>query len=203
MKKTISLLILFLAVAISSSAQFRWGAVVGANYTDLKFSQSLFSTDAHFGPQLGVQAEMMFPGIGFGIDFGAQYEMRGATLDLGKKHIWEVDGYGKEKYTGHYLTIPIDLRFKWTRMNGIEEYIAPYVFGGPVLSFQLAHTKLQAFEHKTLDFALQAGFGVELFKKWQVQGAYTWGLSDAMRAKKLTDFNGVYRYWSVKVVRYF
>ena len=34
----------------------------------------------------------------------------------------------------HMLEIPLHLRFKWTRMNGLEDYIAPFVYGGPDFS---------------------------------------------------------------------
>lgn len=204
MKKLLLTIILLTAVcAPRMASQFRWGPTVGINYTTLKFSQELFNVNSHLGGQAGVQCEMMFPGIGFGIDFGAMYQSRGATLDLGSKEIWHSDGYGRERFTGHFLTIPIDLRFKWTRMNGLEDYIAPYVYGGPVFGFQLAHTSLKAFEHKTIDLGIQAGFGVQIFKRWQVQAAYVWGMSDNVRARKLVDFNGSYNYWTVGVTRYF
>lgn len=199
-------LIFILAVSFCAhnlSAQFRWGPTLGGNYSGLEFSQKLFDTNKHIGIQAGVMCEMMFPGIGFGIDFGAMYQTRGATMYLGQKHIWEADGFGKESLTGHFLTIPIDLRFKWTRMNGIEDYIAPYVFGGPVFGFQFAHTDINAFKYKTLDLGLQAGFGVQLFKRWQIQASYVWGMTDAVRARKLDDFKGSYDYWSVQLIRYF
>lgn len=204
MKKIIALLILVAALCGKQSiAQFRWGPTAGIDYTTLKFSQVLFNTGSHVGAQAGVQCEMMFPGIGFGIDFGAMYETRGATMDLGSKKIWASQGYGRESLTGHYLTIPVDLRFKWTRMNGIEDYIAPFVYGGPVIGFQLAHSSLDAFEHKTLDLGIQAGLGFQLFKRWQIQAAYVWGMSDAVRCKDLVDFNGSYEYWTFRVTRFF
>jgi len=204
MKKIIALLLLLSSISWQSSyAQFRWGPTAGINFTDIKFSQTLFDVDKHVGVQAGVQCEMMFPGIGFGIDFGALYQTRGATMHLGQKKIWSDDGFGKESLTGHFLTIPIDLRFKWTRMNGIEDYVAPYVFGGPVIGFQLAHSDIKAFEYKTIDFGIQAGFGLQVLKRWQVQGAYVWGITDSMRARKLVDFNGSYRYWTFSVTRFF
>ena len=85
MKKTLKLFLLALVAlcaAIPARAEFRWGPTAGIAITNLKFKQDLVAVDQGVGPVLGVQGEMMFPGIGFGIDIGAMYAMQGATLNL-------------------------------------------------------------------------------------------------------------------------
>ena len=73
MKKVFFLIILFVTVFVADlSAQFRYGPTVGVDLTTLKFKQDLFTVDQSVGYQAGVQCEMMFPGIGCGIDFGAE-----------------------------------------------------------------------------------------------------------------------------------
>ena len=144
----------------------------------------------------------MFPGIGFGIDISAFYSMQGGSMDLGRWPIWSKE-YGNDKSLLHTLSVPIDLRFKWTRMNGIEDYIAPYVFGGPVFDFHIGHNRLKAMEYAFGSIGLQAGLGVELYKRWQVQGSYVWGMTYAMKAVKLLDFSGRCSYWSVRVAYMF
>lgn len=80
-----------MAAAVSGlnlSAQFRYGPMVGVTVTDLKFKQDLISIDKSVGFSAGVATELMFPGIGFGVDAGLFYEQRGATLDLGQREVW-------------------------------------------------------------------------------------------------------------------
>ena len=87
MRKTIIALALAAAalLPVASKAQFRYGPMVGISVSDLKFKQNLISVDKTIGYSGGIVAEMMFPGIGFGIDLGLYYERRGAKLNLGEK----------------------------------------------------------------------------------------------------------------------
>lgn len=199
--------IILILIAITSvnqaTAQFRYGPTAGIDITTLKFKQDLVSVDQSLGYQAGVQCEMMFPGIGFGIDFGLMYDQRGATVNLGEKKIWASEGYGKERAYLHYIAIPIDIRFKWTRMNGLEDYVAPYVFGGPVLSIMAAHSSVDAFKYAGGDLGVQAGLGFEIMKRWQVQASYTWGMTYSLKTKLLDNYSARNRTWSVRVTRYF
>ena len=182
-----------------AEAQFRYGPSVGVDVTDLRFNQDLFTVDQGVGYQAGIMGEMMFPGIGFGIDIGLQYTQRGATLNLGERPLWSSLGYGRERAYLHYVDIPVDLRFKWTRMNGFESYLAPFVFGGPVFSFMAAHNDIEALEYPFCSLGLQCGVGFEICRRWQIQGAYQWGMTYAVRTKLLDDFSGRNSTWSVKV----
>ncbi len=185
------------------SGQFRYGATAGVDLTTLKFKQDLISIDQSIGYEAGLQCEMMFPGIGFGIDFGLMYQQRGATLNLGEKKIWASQGYGRERLYMHDLIIPIDLRFKWTRMDGFEDYLAPYVFGGPVIAFTVAHNHLDAMKNASGNLGVQVGLGAEILKKWQIQGSYMWGMTYSTQTKLLDNFSAQDRVWSVRVIRYF
>ena len=70
MKKIITLIILLSATIASSTtnAQLRYGVTAGANFNDLKFSQDLIGVDSEIGYSAGMFSELMFPGIGFGLD---------------------------------------------------------------------------------------------------------------------------------------
>lgn len=197
-----TLVALLVGVACGARAEFRWGPTLGAGFTTLKFKQDLIKVDNTVGPMAGVQGEMMFPGIGFGIDIGAMYSMQGARLHLGEKKIWAVDGYGTERAMLHTLSIPLNLRFKWTRMNGWEDYAAPYIFGGPVVNITLAHSSCKAFEYAS-SFGMQAGLGFEIFKRWQVQGSYMWGLTYATKASQLIDYSARLKGWTVRATYFF
>ncbi len=205
MKRILSLILFLsiLTVSFKASAQFRYGPTVGIDLTTLNFKQDLFKIDQSVGYQAGVLGELMFPGIGFGIDLGLLYTQRGATLDLGNREIWASQGYGRERSYLHYIELPVNLRFKWTRMNGLEDYIAPFVFGGPTFSFLAAHSRLKAFEYAGADLGLQAGVGFELWKRWQIQGSYIWGMTYALKATKLTDFSARNRTWTLRLTYLF
>lgn len=203
MKKLLLALTAVIAMAIPAKAQFRYGPTAGIDITTLHFSQDLFTVDQSVGMQAGVQCELMFPGIGFGVDFGLLYAQRGATLHLGEQKIWASDGYTDPRTYLHYIEIPINLRFKWTRMNGLEEKIAPYVFGGPTLSILAGHNKLEALEYPGGEFGLQAGIGAEIFRHWQLQGSYTWGMSYAVKTKLLDNFTGRNRTWTIRLTYMF
>ncbi|MDE6117931.1 MAG: PorT family protein, partial [Duncaniella sp.] len=171
---TFIIAVLALCGANQADAQFRWGITAGANFNDMKFKQDLITVDRAVGETVGIQAEMMFPGIGFGLDMGLRYEQRGATLNLGEKLIWSSQGYGKERLYIHYVDIPFHLKFKYTHLQGLEDYIAPFVFGGPTFALQAGHSKCEAIDFSGGEIALTAGLGVELYKRWQGCGSHTW-----------------------------
>lgn len=195
---------LVLITAVSQSkAEFRYGVQAGVGITDLDFKQDLVAVDQAVGPRLGVQGELMFPGIGIGLRIGALYAMKGATMDLGSRKIWAVDGYGKEHLYLHTLEIPLNLEFKWTRMNGFEDTLAPFVFGGPVFSFNIAHSSCKAMEYPFGSIGLKAGIGAEIFKRWQIAGSYTWGMTYTVKAVKLENYSARNRYWAVSATYFF
>lgn len=204
MKKHICLLCLLAAILCSATAnaQFRYGPALGVNFNNLKFTQHLFTVDRTVGVKAGLATELMFPGIGFGINSGIFYEMRGAKLHLGEREVWHSLGYGNETSMLHYISIPINLRFKWTRMNGLEDYFAPFIYGGPVFSILAGHSQVKALRYSRGDVALTAGLGFELWKNWQVQAGYTWGVTTALQTRLLDDFTAKNRGWNLTFIYY-
>ena len=203
MKKSIAVLALCLATAISSFAQFRWGATAGYNGNNLTFKQDIVSVSSTSGFTAGGIGELMFPGIGFGIDLGLMYNMQGAKVNLGQKKVWSSLGYGNENVTLHSLTIPFHLRFKWTRLNGLEDIIAPLIYGGPEFNIQVAHGKCKAFIYSGGDLSLTVGGGVELKKKWQITGGYSWGMTYALKTKLLDNYSAQSRQWHIRLAYFF
>lgn len=204
--KKIRIILCALAVifgVLGANAEFRWGPSVGVNYNKLTFKQTLFTVDNTIGANVGVQGEMMFPGIGFGVDIGGFYSLQGGKLHLGEKKMWAVEGYGTENLMLHYLQIPINLRFKWTRMNGLEEKIAPYVFGGPSINLLVAKSNIKAIEYAGGFLGVQCGVGFELMQRWQIQGQYMWGMTYAFKMAKLTNDSARSGGWQVRVTYLF
>lgn len=198
MKKLLISLLVILTV-FGASAEFRWGPTAGINISEQYWKQDLITTKMLTGVNAGVMGEIMIPGIGFGIDIGLKYVMHGAKVNFGEKPIWSVDGYGNENVWFHTLQIPLNLRFKWTRMNGFEHYIAPFAYAGPVFSFTLATSDLDCIEHPEGDFGLQCGIGAEFYEHWQLSVGYLWGISYDVRTVKLDNFSGRNRGWQINV----
>lgn len=202
-KNIITVLLALLGIAFGAGAQMRWAPVVGINGNNLVFKQDLVSVSPTIGYQAGVMGEMIFPGIGIGIDIGMLYNQAGAEVDLGQKLVWSSDGYGKERVYLHNLNIPVHLRFKYTRLNGLEDKIAPIIYGGPEFNIQVAHGKCKAFKYSGGDFGLTVAGGAELFKRWQLTGGYTWGMTYVLKTRKLDNFSARSRQWFVRCAYFF
>lgn len=195
--KKILLSLIFLAVAVSASAKFRVGPVVGANFSSLHWSQQLMKSSMLPGFSAGAQCEVMIPGIGFGVDFGLKYVNHGGKVYFGEQFIWSSDGIGTTDLRMHTIQLPIDVRFKWTRMDGFENYLAPFVYAGPQFNFNVANTKCEAVDRQSVSVGVQVGLGVELWKQFQLSAGYVWGMSDVYRTKKLDDFNCHLNGWMI------
>lgn len=187
----------FLAVALGASAKFRWGPTVGANFSRFYWKQHLIGNSTLAGFQAGLMGELMIPGIGFGVDFGLKYANHGGRCDFGDQFVWSSEGIGDTDLRFHTIQIPIDLRFKWTRMNGIENYVAPFLFAGPVFNFNVGNTKCEAIDRTGGSVGIQCGIGAELWKRFQITGGYCWDVTYDTATKKLDNFSARIQGWNV------
>ena len=203
MKKIYIILVLSIFSTLCASAQFRYGVSAGINLTNLDFRQKMFKVDYSVGYSAGFVGEVMFPGIGFGIDFAVRYEQRGATMHLGEKEIWASQGYGNTRSYLHYLDLPIHLRFKYTRLGGTEEYVAPFIFAGPDFGFIIAHNKVDALKYASGDIGITVGVGCELMKRWQISFSRTFGMTYAIKTVLLTDMSARSYTWDLRVAYFF
>ena len=187
LKKALAIILLAVS-ALTASAEFRWGPQVGYNYSDFYWKQDLVSSKGTSGFQAGLVGEVMIPGIGFGIDFGLLYNMHGGKVDFGERPVWSTDGYGNESVWLHQLSVPLHLRFKYTRFGGLERTIAPFAYAGPEFNFTLGHGGNAPLEYPAGSVGVQVGLGAELFQRLQVSLSYTWGLTYEIRTIKLDNF---------------
>ncbi len=195
--KQAMLLTALAASAISADAEFRWGPMVGINGSSFFWKQDLVDTRYGVGPTAGLTGELMIPGIGFGIGVGLNYQMNCAKVDFGQREVWAADGIGRPTVKLHTLQVPLNLRFKWTRMEGVEQYVAPLVYAGPVFTFNLAADNATMIKHPAGTVDIQVGAGVELFERWQLTGGYYWGVSYQIRTIKLDNFSARPQGWFI------
>lgn len=176
-------------VSLGASAEFRWGPTLGVNFSTLHWKQNIAKTSGLTGFDVGLAGEVMIPGIGFGIDLGLRYNLHGAKVNFGDHQVWAIDGIQNQKVWLHTLEIPLNLKFKWTRMNGFEKTLAPFIYGGPVFNFTLATNKAPALQHPAGYVALQVAAGVELFEHYQISAGYSWGISYQVKTIKLDNYS--------------
>ncbi len=188
------------ASTLTAGAQFRWGATAGVNFEKQRFKQDLIEVNGGVGFSAGIMGELMFPGIGFGVDFGLNYEQHSSKMHFEQREIWASDGFGATTSTIHLLQVPINIRFKYTRLNGIENKIAPFVYGGPVFNIQVGHNSVPPLEYSSGSIGLQCALGAELWQKFQVSGGYYWDMTYETRTRKLENFSSRPHGWTVKVV---
>lgn len=205
MKKiiTFAFIAIILSAGFKASAQFRYGPTVELGITNLKFKQDLFDVSKQFGFGVGIASELMFPGVGFGIDLGLSYEMRGANLYMSQCELWKWMGVRDGSFKLHTLALPIHLRFKYTRLNGLEDKIAPFIYAGPNFGFNVGHSANPALEYAGADLCLDFGIGAEILRHWQVSASYTLGMTYALKAKILTNFSARSNMWALRVAYLF
>ena len=192
MRKFLILTLLVIS-ALGASAEFRWGPTAGVNFSTFHWKQDIAATSMLTGFDAGIAGELMIPGIGFGIDMALRYNLHGAHVNFGDHKVWAIDGIQNQDVWLHTLEIPLNLKFKWTRMNGLERTIAPFVYGGPVFNFTMATNKCPAIETPAGYVALQVGAGAELLEHFQISGGYSWGVSYQVRTIKLDNYSAQYR----------
>lgn len=189
MKKSVLVLLLLVVTSLTGAAQFRWGATAGFNWQKYHFKQDLMEVNPNAGFSAGILGELMFPGIGFGMDFGLLYEQHGSSLHFEQKPIWASDGFGEMRSQIHLIQLPVNLRFKYTRLNGLENTVAPFIFAGPVFNIQVGHNSCPPLEYAGGSVGLQVQGGAELFKCLQVSAGYYWDLTYETRTRKLENFS--------------
>lgn len=202
-----TLITIALLSTLSSVAQpvRRWGITVGGNYNEIHFKQSdLFESDRMFGPSIGVTGDMMIPGVGFGIDASILYTMRQGRLHLGDRRVWESLGLGNEVARQHYIDVPLNLKFRYSRLGGLESTLMPFIYAGPTFSFLVGHNKVgDALKYTGVNVLLHAGIGVELFNKVQVSGGYSFSVGQNLGTKLLDDNVAKHRTWFVQATYFF
>lgn len=206
MKKILATIILGLVIVVFpqlTKAEMRWAATAGATVSNMDFKQDIVPVSQVVGYTAGITGEVIFPGIGIGIDLGLLYDRQGALVNLGTREIWSSLGYGNEHVYIHTLKIPLHLRWKYTRLNGIEDKIAPLIYVGPEFNIQVGHGNSDAFKCSGGDLGIAVGLGAELWKKWQVTAGYLWGLTYVAKTRLLDNFSARSGQWTLRVSYFF
>lgn len=209
MKKVLSVIAMLIVAssAVTAMAESRWGIVAGANVNSFPAYQTgiykLYNADNTVGASVGINGEIFFPGIGMGVDGSLIYNYTQAKLHLGEQKIWQSQGVDVEKPTMHVLEIPLNVKYRYINLNGIENKIYPFVFAGPNINILLGHSDNGHMEYTTTSLGLHVGFGVEIMRKFQISASHEWGLSQAFKTKLLDDNAHKLRTWHIRATYFF
>lgn len=186
--KKLLLALLGLIISTGAGAELRWGPTASVDFNTFHWKEPILDTHLRTGFDAGIMAEIMIPGIGFGVDAGLRYARQSAKVDFSPWPVWSTDGFRDQTVTVQSIQIPLHLRFKYTRLEGVEEVIAPLAYVGPAFGFNMG-TNCKAVESPAGTVSLDFGLGAELLQKIQVSVGYQWGVSYALRTKKLENLS--------------
>ncbi|MDO4511719.1 MAG: porin family protein [Bacteroidales bacterium] len=191
--------------SMNVKAETRLGATAGFTYNKVHFAQSdIFRSDYMPGANLGVMGELMIPGVGFGVDASLLYSMRNGKLHFEDKKAWSSMGIGAQTATFHYIDIPINLKFRYHNLNGLENTFMPMAFAGPVISVLAGHSKCaDQLSYSKVGLSIQMGLGCELFEKVQVKAGYQFGVGAACNTKLLDEHTAKNRTWFLNATYFF
>ena len=202
MKKTTLLLAALLLTASTALAQTtsRWGITAGANINNVHFKQSdILQTKTMRGPQVGLTGEMNFSGIGFGVEGALLYSLRQGKVNYGGREAWASLGAENETVAMHYIDVPLHLKFKWHRMEGLENTIMPLLYLGPQFSFLAGANHKSLNTYAPVSVYMDIGLGVELMERVQIRGGYKFSIGQSFHTKLLDENVAKNRTWYFNV----
>ncbi len=201
--KAIKSILLILAMVIGASsmpasAQFKFGPKVGLTVNDLHFNKSVVDADNQTGWTAGLMTEFTVPVIGLGFDLSAMYVRRN-TKFLVENNL--------SKDNRDYIEIPLNLKYKFS-LPIVSKILVPYLGVGPSVSFLTSRRNIEnAYKNKSVDWAMNFGFGVQLLSHLDINARYGLGLTKAVRAVDSSldkaGIEGKNRYWTISLAYLF
>lgn len=193
-KRLAIVIALVAAVALPSSAQFRFGIKAGFAANSLKLNESVFDSSNRMGFTGGVMAEFNVPIVNLGFDASVLYARRSIELSQ------TVNGISNT-FTDNrnYIDIPVNLKWK-IGLPIVGKFISPFITTGPDFSFLISGKNMEnAWKNKTFDCAWTVGAGIQLLNHLQVGATYGFGLTKSAASTTGTDalYNGKNRCWTV------
>ena len=170
MKKVLTLIVMAVAFAMPSQAQFKFGVQAGLNLTNI----SDFSLDAagienaiksKAGFFVGPTVKFTLPIVGLGIDAAALYDQREAKTN-------------GETLKSQSIQIPINVRYGF----GLGSMAELFAFAGPQFGFNIGdktkswkdatNTKNYDWTLRSSNFSANIGIGATILSKLQVKVNY-------------------------------
>lgn len=190
------------SMALPASAQFKIGPRIGLEVNKMHFSGDLFNSDNRAGFTGGLEAELMIPGVGLGLDASVMYVRRNGE-------VFTSEPSGNGNYTNStvktnrdYIAVPINIKWK-IGIPLIARVVRPFLFTGPEFAFLTSRKAISdAWRNKKTDVSWNFGFGAEFFSHLQLSASYGVGMTKAASwvgatSSSSSDIDGKNRYWTV------
>jgi opacity protein-like surface antigen len=165
MKKITAILasvIVAIAFALPATAGVRIGPKLGVCVNEMHFNKDVFKTSNRTGFTGGLMIDGTIPLVGFGFDASLMYVRRAAA----------------EKVNYDYLTIPVNLKYRFT-IPAVSNIVLPFLTTGPEWSYLINHTKVAGLDSKNSCFSWGVGLGVQLVNHLQIAASYSIGITNA------------------------
>mgnify|MGYP005942946161 FL=1 len=194
----LTLVMIIGASAIPAQAQFKFGPKVGLTVNDFHFNKSVMDAENQTGWTAGLMTEFTVPVIGLGFDLSAMYVRRNSEF-MRENNL--------TKDNRDYIEIPLNLKYKFS-LPLISKILVPYLGVGPSVSFLTSRRHIEnAYKNKSVDWAMNFGFGVQLLSHIDVNARYGLGMSKAVKLIQSGagdgDIDGKNRYWTISVAYLF
>lgn len=194
----LTLVMIIGASAIPAQAQFKFGPKIGLTVNDFHFNKSVMDAENQTGWTAGLMTEFTVPVIGLGFDLSAMYVRRNSEF-MRENNL--------TKDNRDYIEIPLNLKYKFS-LPLISKILVPYLGVGPSVSFLTSRRHIEnAYKNKSVDWAMNFGFGVQLLSHIDVNARYGLGMSKAVKlidsGAGNGDIDGKNRYWTISVAYLF
>ena len=198
MKKLFAVVLMAVAFAMPSKAQFSWGIQAGLNMSNVSVKDAADNVggaiESRTGFFVGPTVKFSLPIVGLGIDASALYDQREGKA-------------GDETVKAQSIQIPINVRYG----IGLGSIAEVFAFAGPQFGFKLSGDKNYGVADWTLKsstFSANIGIGATVLSKLQAKLNYNIALgttgefeSVSQTVKQVADakFNA----WQVSLAYFF
>jgi hypothetical protein len=168
MKKLFALVLMAVAFAMPSKAQFSWGIQAGLNMTNISTENAAGSVKSRTGFFVGPTVKFSLPIVGLGIDASALYDQREGKVDIDGK---------SETLKSQSIQVPINLRYG----IGLGSLAEVFAFAGPQFGFNIGG-KSSIFNDaadwtlKSSNLSANVGLGATILSKLQAKINYNFAL---------------------------
>ena len=182
MKKLFAVVLMAVAFAMPTKAQFSWGIQAGLNMSNVTVKEAVDNMSgavkSRTGFFVGPTVKFTLPIVGLGIDASALYDQR-----EGKS--------GDETIKSESLQIPINVRYGF----GLDSIAEVFAFAGPQFGFKLGGdtdtsiggTKVSEWTLKSSNLSANIGIGATIMSKLQAKINYNIALGKTGEVKALDD----------------
>ena len=163
MKKLFAVVLMAVAFAMPSKAQFSWGIQAGLNMTNVSASDLNGTVKSRTGFFVGPTVKFSLPIVGLGIDASALYDQREGKAEVAGQ---------TETVKSQSIQVPINLRY------GIGLGVAEvFAFAGPQFGFNIGGKKgvfndMADWTLKSSNFSANVGLGATILGKLQAKINY-------------------------------